>query len=301
MTGSFNPINEGEWDAIVTHDWATVQLLLKAAVNVHQHDHVGHMALHVTILVKAVDITKDLIDTSARITARLADGRILLHLAVQYDSPKLISKLLDRSKKNGKDLANEHEKVTPAEAPEWPSSQDDWSLHEDGDVVVSVFKGDKGDKEGENEAKEDDNRDHQPASKVKVRESESQPEQEDVLDNKNNGPDIININTHDWDFRFTALCYAVLFGSPPTLVTLLAAGADPKLPTNPSPLNSYLATTFHPLTLTIIHKDDIEACDVSESLIKVGATSTTADEAVHTIFNTADIQLSSQAMTCHVK
>ena len=77
-----------------------------------------------------------------------------------------------------------------------------------------------------------------------MKEHESQLEQGDLPDNKNDEPDIIDINTHDWDFGFTALCYAVLFRSQPTLTALLAAGADPKLPTNTSPSNSYLATTF---------------------------------------------------------
>jgi len=41
----------------------------------------------------------------------------------------------------------------------------------------------------------------------------------------------------------------------------------------------------HSLTLTVIRKDDTEACGIAESLIKAGATSTTADEAVCIIFH----------------
>jgi ankyrin repeat protein len=88
MTGSFNPIDEGEWSeqayihptallfqAIAKHDRATIQRLLKdeeAGVNLHRRDHVGRTALHVAILVKAEEIAEDLIDAGARITARLA-------------------------------------------------------------------------------------------------------------------------------------------------------------------------------------------------------------------------------------
>jgi len=294
MTGSFNPIDEGGWgeqvyippaaqlfQAIVIHDRAIVQRLLKAddaAVNVHQRDHVGRTVLHVAIMVKAVDIAEDLIDAGARITARLADGRTPLHLAAQYDLTSLVDKLLERSKKNEKGLENKHEtEAAPAEAPGRLSSEDDWSSHDDEDVVVSVSEGEEGE--------ENDSGDCQPASKAKASGGESQPEQEDLPDDKKDEPDIIDINAHDWDFGFTALCYVVLFGSQPTLTALLAAGADPKLPTNPSPSNSYLATTFHPLTLTVIRKDDTEACGIAESLIKAGATSTTADDAVRTIFH----------------
>ena len=294
MTGSFNPIDEGGWgeqvyippaaqlfQAIVIHDRAIVQRLLKAddaAVNVHQRDHVGRTVLHVAIMVKAVDIAEDLIDAGARITARLADGRTPLHLAAQYDLTSLIDKLLERSKKNEKGLENKHEnEAALAETPGRLSSEDDWSSHDDEDVVVSLSEGEEGE--------ENDSGGCQPAAKAKASGSESQPEQEDLPDDKKDEPDIIDINAHDWDFGFTALCYVVLFGSQPTLTALLAAGADPKLPTNPSPSNSYLATTFHPLTLTVIRKDDTEACGIAESLIKAGATSTTADDAVRTIFH----------------
>jgi ankyrin repeat protein len=93
------------------------------------------------------------------------------------------------------------------------------------------------------------------------------------------------VNIHDWDFGFTAICYAVLYGSLSTLEALLAAGADPKLPTAPSSTTSYLNTPFHPLTLTIIRKDDSRACEIAESLIKAGATATAADSSVRTIFH----------------
>jgi ankyrin repeat protein len=165
MTGSFNPIDEGEWSeqayihptallfqAIAKHDRATVQRLLKdedAGANLHRRDHVGRTALHVAILVKAVEIAEDLIDAGARITARLADGRAPLHLAAQYDLPRLINKLMERSQKNQFDLENPKKSDTDRAqvAPERPSSEDDWSSHDDEDVVQSLSEGDGDDEE----------------------------------------------------------------------------------------------------------------------------------------------------------
>lgn len=305
MTGSFNPIDEGEWgeqayihptvllfQAIAKHDRAAVQRLLndeEAGVYLHRRDHVGRTALHVAILVKAEEIAEDLIDAGARITARLADGRAPLHLAAQYNLPRVINKLVERSKKNQFDLENPKKPDTDLEAqpaPERPSSEDDWSSHDDEDAVKSLSEddGDDEDEEDEEDGDEGEDSDRKPSKEKK--QDDSPDQQEDVPDDVVDEPDIINMNIQDWDFGFTAICYAVLYGSLSTLEALLAAGADPKLPTAPSPTSSYVNTPFHPLTLTIIRKDDSHACEIAESLIKAGATSTTADLFVRTIFHT---------------
>ncbi len=294
MTGSFNPIDEGEWSeqayihptallfqAIAKHDRATVRRLIKdeeagPGVNLHKRDHVGRTALHLAILVKAVEIAEDLIDAGARITARLADGRAPLHLAAQYDLPTVINKLVERSKKNQFDLENPKKSDTDLAqpAPERPSSEDDWSSHDDEDVVKSFSESDADD--------EDDDEDKEDEGRKTSKENDSPDQQDDVPDDVIDEPDIINVNIQDWDFGFTAICYAVLYGSLSTLEALLAAGADPKSPTAPSPI---LDTPFHPLTLTIIREDDSRACEIAETLIKAGATSTTADPSVRTIFH----------------
>jgi ankyrin repeat protein len=305
MTGSFNPIDDGEWSeqayihpaallfqAIVEHDRATVQRLLKdkeAAVDLHRRDHVGRTALQVAILVKAVEIAEDLIDAGARITARLADGRTPLHLAAQYDLPRLVNKLVERSKKNQLELENpKSDTDLPQPALERPSSEDDWSSHDDEDVVKSFSEGDGDDEqedESDSEDEDEDEKDDAPKISKEKKENETQGQQDDVLDDIVDEPDIIDVNIHDWDFGFTAICYAVMYGSLPTLEALLAAGADPKLPSSPSTSTSYTGTPYHPLTLTIIRKDNTSSCEMAESLIKAGATASTADSSVHTIFH----------------
>lgn len=302
MTGSFNPIDEGEWSehayilptaslfqAIVDHDQAAVQRILKAEggdVNLHRRDHVGRTALHLAILVKATEIAEDLIDAGARITARLADGRAPLHLAAQHGLPTVIKKLMEKSKENQLELDNSKKsnKVPePEPEPERPSSEDDWSSNDDEDVVISMSEGDDDDgDEGEcndSPEREDEGR------KISEKEKEGNKNQpEDLPDDVVDEPDIIDVNLHDWDFGFNAICYAVVHGSLPALEALLAASADPKLPSAPSSSRSYVSTPFHPLTLAIITCDSSE-CEIAESLIKAGATSTTADSSTRTIFH----------------
>ncbi|KAF9530942.1 hypothetical protein CPB83DRAFT_904927 [Crepidotus variabilis] len=274
MTGSFNPIDDGEWSAqvymkpteqffkaVAARDRPTVQRFLKDQtdpIDVNQRDHVGRTCLHVAILSKAEEIAMDLVDGDARITARMADGRGPMHLAARFDMPQLIKKLMERSKKN-----EEEEKQAKAAADddgkkpasERPSSEDDWSSHDDEDVVMS--------------APEDDEDADDEAGNAR------RSEEERV---------VLDIDVHDWDFGFTALCYGILYGSQPTIDALLAEGADPKLPTKPNNNRSYTSTLIHPLTMTIMREDDDAACNAIVALLKAGATSSTANEQMRTIF-----------------
>jgi ankyrin repeat protein len=88
MSGSFNPIDDGEWSeqvyvkptwklftAIAACDRDTAQNLIREEIDINQCDHVGRTALHVAILSKALEIACDLINAGARITERLADGK----------------------------------------------------------------------------------------------------------------------------------------------------------------------------------------------------------------------------------
>ncbi|XP_006457063.1 hypothetical protein AGABI2DRAFT_181422 [Agaricus bisporus var. bisporus H97] len=129
LSGSFNPIDDGEWSeqvyvrpiqklfsAIASHDIALVRSLLAAnksdpkapdndtdGINLQHRDHVGRTALHLAILVKAEEIAKLLVDEGCRMIARLVDGRTALHLAAQYGLEGLIEKMFEKSKQNQED------------------------------------------------------------------------------------------------------------------------------------------------------------------------------------------------------
>ena len=314
MSGSFNPIDDGEWSeqvyvkptqklfaAIAVRDRDAAQNLIREEIDVNQRDHVGRTALHVAILSKTPEIACDLINAGARITARLADGRAPLHLASQYDEVTVVRRLLEKSAQNVEeskvaDAMDEDEgegEKAPKKAAERPSSEDDWSSHDDDDIEMVDTEDENGDddeddsnnKDEEMVNAEDENSDDDEDEEKSRRKSEPTPVPEtpsgDIPDDENDEPDIIEVNGLDWDFGFSALSYAILFASLPVLEELLTAGADVKLVTKPQ--SGY---PLHPLSLTILREDEDEACKIAERLILAGATSTTtANEGMDTIFH----------------
>ena len=323
MSGSFNPIDDGEWSeqvyvkptqklfaAIAARDRDAAQNFIREEIDVNQRDHVGRTALHVAILSKAPEIACDLINAGARITARLADGKAPLHLASQYDQVAVVRKLLEKSAQNveeskvadamDEDEDDEGEEKATKKAVGRPSSEDDWSSHDDDDDVEMVDtedeNGDDDDDEDEkmvdaedensdeDDEDDDDDDDDDDDGKKSRRKHEATPVPEtpsgDIPDDEIDEPDIIEVNSLDWDFGFSALSYAILFASLPVLEELLTAGADVKLATKPGS-----GDPLHPLSLTVLREDEDEACKIAERLILAGATSTTANETMDTIFH----------------
>ena len=286
ITGSFKPIDVGEWSAqvyigqterifaaIAAHNRTTVGTMIKEGVDVNRRDHVGRSPLHFAILCNAKDIAFDLVDAGARMTARLVDGRSSLHLAIQHDQVTVVRKLLEKSAQNqeavGKDfeeaLDDNMEKRSDGER---PSSEDDWSSEDDGVMEVDDEEQADGGDEEEGEGK---------PSKDKE-DAEQAPDGDAIPDDNTDEPDIFDLYAADWDFGLTPLGYAVIFASIPILEDLIAAGVDVKKPTQNKTLNAY------PLTLTLLRPDEDEACKIAERLILAGATSSPADTQFRTIF-----------------
>ncbi|KAF8075783.1 ankyrin repeat protein [Lyophyllum atratum] len=169
MSGSFNPIDVGEWSAqvyigetehffaaIIAQDREAISNMIKNEMDVNRRDHVGRTSLHVAILTGATDIACDLIEAGARITARLVDGRSALHLAAQYDQPNVIRKLFERSAINkaaaeaAGDIEPEEKMDVDASAVEHPSSEDDWTSGDDGVIAMDTdMEEDMGDEGGD--------------------------------------------------------------------------------------------------------------------------------------------------------
>ncbi|KAF8164736.1 hypothetical protein B0H34DRAFT_647969 [Crassisporium funariophilum] len=303
MTGSFNPIDDGEWSgqvyikptqllfgAIAARDRENVQKLLKQEIDVNQRDHVGRTTLHVAILSGASAIACDLIDAGARITARLVDGKTPLHLASQYDQLSVIRKLFEKNAQHVEEI----EKKTPAdgdahaksskEALERPSSEDDWSSHDDEDIDMIDADDEDGDNEDNSNSGDDDDNATSNDNKGESP-SDAETPSGDLPEDEEDQPDIIDVNMLDWDFGFSALSYAILFASLPVLEALLTAGADVKLATKPA--TTHNSVPLHPLSLAFLRTDEDEACKVVERLILAGATSSTANDTMHTIFHSA--------------
>ncbi|ETW84697.1 hypothetical protein HETIRDRAFT_425946 [Heterobasidion irregulare TC 32-1] len=107
LSGSFNPISDGEWSeqayilstarlfaAIAGRDRPAVRALLSAGArhDVDRRDHVGRTPLHVAVLSDAGDIACDLVDVGARMSARLVGG-----CSAQRDMTGVVKKMLLQS------------------------------------------------------------------------------------------------------------------------------------------------------------------------------------------------------------
>ena len=286
ITGSFKPIDVGEWSAqvyigqterifaaIAAHNRTTVGTMIKEGVDVNRRDHVGRSPLHFAILCNAKDIAFDLVDAGARMTARLVDGRSSLHLAIQHDQVTVVRKLLEKSAQNQEAVDKDFEEALDDNMEkrsdgERPSSEDDWSSEDDGVMEVDDEEQADGGDEEEGEGK---------PSKDKE-DAEQAPDGDAIPDDNTDEPDIFDLYAADWDFGLTPLGYAVIFASIPILEDLIAAGVDVKKPTQNKILNAY------PLTLTLLRPDEDEACKIVERLILAGATSSPADTQFRTIF-----------------
>ncbi len=306
ITGSFNPIDVGDWSAqvyigpterlfasIAAHDRTTVANMIKVGVDVNHRDHVGRSPLHFAILCNATEVACDLVDAGLRMTARLVDGRTSLHLAVQHDQAVVVRKLLDKSARNREAVSTgieeEPEDGKEKNERERPSSEDDWSSEDDGVLEID----EEADDEDEDEDNDDENDKKKPPSKGS---DEEKPTSDEIPDDNTNEPDVFDLNAADWDFGLTPLAYAVIFASVPILEDLIAAGVDVKASTQNNTLN------VHPLALTILRPDEDEACVIAERLILGGATSSPADSQFRTIFYrvvaSKKVKLASTIMRC---
>ena len=267
ISGSFNPIDEGEWSesayiqamakffgAISKNDTVITTRMIEDGVDVNCRDHVGRTPLHVAILSNSVECANTLIDAGARMTARLVGGRTSLHLASQMGHVSVVKKMLARSAYNAEKAAEEKAKAEDVEDTERVrmSSEDDWSSEESVGVKPHKVPPTKSDAEKDADSLEEDK----------------------------DEPDILDVSISDWDFGLTALGYAIVFGSVEVVDVLLVAGADPNVATRVRGTNP-----LHPLVLTQYTQSDERAAKIAERLVAAQAISSTADEKRLTIFH----------------
>ncbi|PCH39932.1 ankyrin [Wolfiporia cocos MD-104 SS10] len=286
ISGSFNPIDVGEWAeqaymgpteklfaAIVACDREAVTRLIKQEdIDVNRRDHVGRTPLHMAIMVKAIDIACDLVDADARMTARVADGRTALHLAAQLDLPEVVRKLLDRSALNeekAKEAEEEARRMTG-------TSADKDKLDANGEKGNNEVHDSN---EGPRRSEEGDNSNEGKGGPQKMEEQDVDdsviPEEEDEFD-------IFDVNAPDWDLAFTPLQYAIVSGSTDTVDQLIAAGADVGLVTT---ANRYSACSFHQLTVTALAEDGDAVHEIARRLFAARAMSSQASDDLFTIFH----------------
>ncbi|KAI9597730.1 ankyrin repeat-containing domain protein [Syncephalis fuscata] len=225
-------------------------------VDVNIRDHVGRTPLQLAVLEGHRDVAAFLIDQGARICARVADGRTVLHLAAQQGDSEIIRLLLARSEENRKAKeARESaamEDVVSDTASE-ASSIDIIEKHELSDYPGRINWDQEAD--GETEKLE--------------------PEEID--------DDIIDISVVDWDFQLTAMEHAVFYGNLDVVKVLIDAGADP------CRVIKFKARRliYYPLTLSMAIKDTETSLEVAKYLISKGARPTQLNHNSESIFHAA--------------
>ena len=284
ISGSFNPIDDGEWaeqayigeaeklcKAIISFNRVTVLRMIEEGVDVNRRDHVGRTPLHLAILTGASEIACDLIDAGARMMARLVDGRTALHLAAQLGLSHVVGKLLERSRLNEEKAEAEEAAEETGEGGKVPDEDDPMDDKED---AKSEDIGDSDDKDEE----EDDDDGYEVIDRG---EADSGAADANIPEDDEDEPDVLDVNIPDWDLGFTPLGYAIVNGHPDTVDQLLVADSDPLQPVRH---NSHDIPIAHPLALTVLIEDEDVACKIAERLIQAGAVSSTADRSLMSVF-----------------
>ena len=291
LTGSFRPIDAGEWSvqvylgateklfkAIADNDRETVGDILRSEeLDLRIRDHVGRTCLHLALLAKRTDIAMDLIDAGVRITSRLVDGRTSLHLAAQHGLDDVVRKLLERSranerveeeKKAAEKRANAEAKTSGSEMESGnetarASSDVDWDS--DGDMEENPQG-----KETVKVAKQDTPTVNTPAEGADL------PEDNEEL------PDILDIHAVDWDHNWSPLVHAIVGGHDRVVDILLRAGADAC-----TPWKTNEPRTVYPLSVAVYNEDEESTCKIVERLLEAGASSTASDDWSISVFHSA--------------
>lgn len=272
MTGSFNPIDVGEWSeqayhkqveqffkAVAVNDIEYVRATLVSGFDVDQRDAVGRTSLHLAIISGAKEVACELISSGARISARLLDGRSALHLAASAGQFVVIEKLMERSISNSVycDVqALPHGPSTVERSPTPASSSSDWH-HGDGSTG--------------------DQSDDLPREAFNINTNSG-----GVLEHDVETPDVLDVDEVDWDLGLTPLAFATLCASASTVSTLLKYGADPNKATAS---NAHGHKQWTPIFFTVIRDDEHVAAKVVRSLLEGGASASLADENLFTVFH----------------
>ncbi|KAM5476955.1 hypothetical protein MauCBS54593_000226 [Microsporum audouinii] len=281
--GSFNPITETDWtdmayignttrlfQAITDDDIEAVRewLALEDA-DPNRRDHTGRTPLHLATMISTPEIVQCLVDRGARLIARLADGRMALHLAAERGNVEIIRILLHKSEEN--EEAEEAKKDQQRTATKDTQSENEDVEMEDSENVVVVNE--------DPENSDDDKMSLVTGSFVDVKKEDAKMGEEDNVpdDEKASEPDIIDINTIAWDSGSTPLHLAIIHGHADAVKELVSSfGADVLLPIKLSEQNYRGPRSILPLTLPLNLSSD-QAAVMTETLLKLGATAAQAD------------------------
>lgn len=243
--GSFNPLTDDDWtemayvgntarlcQAIVDGDLEHVQdWLAQEGADPNSRDYTGRTPLHLACQSSTPEIVQCLVDAGARMVARVVDGRTALHLAASRGSVDIVRILMKKSEANEEEEAkkvdlrrkariaaknNGPESTTADGTPDASMASDE----EDAEMI---------------DAEEGDDVEMKSAttgSFVKVNKGEEQTDADNLPeDDKEDEPDVYDINVLAWDTPSSALHLAIFNGHCEVVKALVQEfGADVLLP-----------------------------------------------------------------------
>lgn len=283
VIGSFNPITDEDWtemgyigntatlcNAIVSHDLETVEdWLSQDNADLNHRDHTGRTPLHLAIMCSTLDIVECLINSGARIVARLADGKTALHLAAQRGNAEMVSALLKKSDLNEEDeaqrvqrksaLGQHDHKFVETSSDDSDQHGSDISIIEGSDSIAGVDA--------------TTTADH---SYVKV---DAQPvdDSKGLKDMDEDEPDIYDVDVVAWDTPVSPLHLAIAMGHFDVVNVLVSEfGASLSLPVKI--MNAFRSAqgAIVPLVLTLLLPLE-QAKKMTRLLLDLGASTVQAD------------------------
>lgn len=292
--GSFNPITETDWtgmskrlvlashsliiftemayigqtellcQAIISGDLAQVKsFLADEHANPDRRDITGRTPLQLACMCSTPEIVKCIVDSGARMIARMADGKTALHLAASRGSVEIIRILLTKSNENEEEEAKLQESRSKEKRRQLKESND---------------SGDDENEDSDEEMLDADDISRTSASFVKIDKDGNEAQGSSDDDENNLDPDVFDINVVAWDSLASPLHLAILQGHTEVVKELVSSfGADVLLPVKI--VNDYnRSAKAGILTLILaLSLPSAKAREMSKVLLSLGASAAQSD------------------------
>ncbi|KAK3702220.1 hypothetical protein LTR37_015052 [Vermiconidia calcicola] len=294
--GSFHPITADDWtsmayvgntaqlcQAIVDGDLEYVQgWLAQEGNDPDTRDYTGRTPLHLAVANSSLEVIQALIDSGARLVARLVDGKTALHLAAIRGDVDIVSALLRKSEANEEEEEKKLEARRAARKAKKEGTPGDVAMQDAGDGKAShASNEDDSDIEMvENpELEGDENMDATTENSMVNIKSNAQQVDDMALANEESedDPDVYDVNVVAWDTAVSPLHLAIVNGHQDVVKCLVEDfGADVLLPIklfNDHDKSARAAILTLVLALQLPHE---QAKDMTRTLLRLGASSAQA-------------------------